>query len=146
MTTPARSTTSSTPSSTPSSAARSWTPIHLPDLPPPVGAYSPAVRAGDLIFVSGQVPRDPATGTLLGDTIEEQTRSTLANVARALKSAGASLDDVVSATVYLASEDDWTAFNDVYKSVMTPPYPSRAAVGVSLRGILVEISVVAYRP
>lgn len=126
------------------SSNRDWTPVYLADAPLPVGAYSPAVRAGNLIFVSGQVPRDPATGNLIGTTIEEQTAATLANVARVLKSAGATLENIVSATVYLADEDDWGRFNEVYKATLSPPYPSRAAVGVALRGILVEISVIAY--
>lgn len=129
-----------------SNPTRDWSPVYLPDVPPPVGAYSPAVRAGNLVFVSGQTPRDPATGELVGTTIEEQTRVTMANVARVLKTAGATMENVVSVTVYLADEDDWGTFNEVYKSIMQPPYPSRATVGVSLRGILVEISAVAYVP
>ena len=74
---------------------RQWTPVHLPDVPPPAGAYSPGVKAGPLFFVSGQTPRDPATGQVVGTTIEEQTRVTLANVERILRTGGASLADVV---------------------------------------------------
>jgi 2-iminobutanoate/2-iminopropanoate deaminase len=62
----------------------------------------------------------------------------------ALAAAGATLDDVVSVTVYLADVDDWTKFNDVYKEIFRPPYPTRTAIGANLRGILVEISAVAY--
>jgi 2-iminobutanoate/2-iminopropanoate deaminase len=129
-----------------SASERAWTPVHLPDLPPPAGAYSPGVRAGNLLFISGQTPRDPATGQILGQTIEEQTRVTLANVERIARLAGASLSQIVSVTVYLADEDDWGRFNDVYKTVFAPPYPTRAVVGAQLRGILVEISAVAYLP
>lgn len=125
---------------------RDWTPIHLPDVPPPAGAYSPGVRAGNLLFISGQTPRDPDTGQIVGTTIEEQSRVTLANVQRILRLAGATLQQVVSATVYLAHEDDWGRFNEVYKTVFSPPYPTRAVVGAQLRGILVEISAVAYVP
>jgi 2-iminobutanoate/2-iminopropanoate deaminase len=126
-------------------ADRSWTPITLgADYPAPAGPYSPAVRAGDFLYVSGQVPRDPRSGELLGATIEEQSRGTLANLARVLKAAGAELSDVVSVIVYLADEDDWGAFNGVYREVMKPPYPSRTVVGAGLRGVLVEISAVAY--
>ena len=125
---------------------RDWTPIHLTDVPPPAGAYSPGVRAGNLLFVSGQTPRDPATGQVVGSTIEEQSRVTLANVERILRLGGATLPQVVSATVYLANEDDWGRFNEVYKSVFSPPYPTRAVVGAQLRGILVEVSAVAYLP
>jgi 2-iminobutanoate/2-iminopropanoate deaminase len=124
---------------------RAWTPITLgADYPAPAGPYSPAVRAGDFIYVSGQVPRDPRTGELLGATVEEQSRGTLANLERVLKAAGASLADVISVVVYLADEDDWGAFNGVYRDVMKAPFPSRTVVGAGLRGVLVEISAVAY--
>lgn len=124
---------------------RQWQPVMLGgDVPPPAGAYSPAVRAGGFVFISGQVPRDPASGDLVGDDVESQTRQVLANVQRALEAAGASLADVVSMTVYLDDIDDWARFNEVYKTVMKPPYPTRTALGAQLRGILVEISAVAY--
>lgn len=116
----------------------------LPDLPPPAGAYSPGVRAGNLLFVSGQTPRDPATGQIVGATVEEQTRLTLANMERILRAGGATLENVVSVTVYLADENDWGAFDRIYRSVFSAPFPTRAVVGASLRGILVEISAVAY--
>ena len=127
--------------------ARSWQPISLgEDVPPPKGAYTPVVRAGDFVHVSGQVPRDPRTGELVGDDIRSQTRQVIANVREALGAAGATLEDVVAVTVYLASADLWTEFNDEYKSLMTPPYPARTAIGADLRGMLVEITVVAYKP
>lgn len=126
-------------------ATRSWQPAFLPgDVPKPVGAYSPAVRAGDFVFISGQVPRDPRTSALAGDDIESQVRATLTNVKNALAAAGATLDDVVSVTAYLADVDDWPKFNDVYKETFRAPYPTRTAIGANLRGILVEISAVAY--
>ena len=126
--------------------SRRWQPVRLPDLPPPAGAYSPAVRAGDFLYVSGQVPRDPATRELLGDDVTAQSRATLGNLQRVLAAAGAGLEDVVSVTVYLADENDWGAFNAVYQSTFAAPYPSRTVVGAGLRGILVEISAVAYLP
>ena len=126
-------------------ASRSWQPAFLAgDVPKPVGAYSPAVRAGDFVFISGQVPRDPRSGALAGDDIVSQVRGTLANVKNALAAAGATLDDVVSVTAYLADVDDWGKFNDVYKETFRAPYPTRTAIGANLRGILVEISAVAY--
>ncbi len=122
-----------------------WTPIHLPsDVPLPKGPYSPAVRAGDFVFASGQVPRDPVTGALAGDDVATQTRQTLSNLQRVLEQAGASLADVVSVTVYLARADDWGAMNTVYTEAFHAPFPSRTTVGAELRGILVEISAVAY--
>lgn len=129
-----------------SSNDRHWTPVTLPDLPPPAGAYSPGVRAGNLYFVSGQTPRDPATGQIVDSSIEEQTRLTLANLERVLAAGGAALSDVVSVTIYLVDENDWGAVNEIYKHVFSAPYPTRAVVGASLRGILVEISAIAYLP
>ena len=124
---------------------RQWQPVTLgPSVPVPVGAYSPAVRAGPFVFVSGQIPRDPETGELIGDDIESQTRQVIANVKRALEAAGASLSDVVSVIVYLADVDDWGRFNTAYKDLMPKPYPTRTALGANLRGIMVEISAVAY--
>jgi 2-iminobutanoate/2-iminopropanoate deaminase len=126
-------------------AKRNWTSVTLgDDVPPPVGPYSPAVRAGDFVFVSGQVPRDPRTGALVGETIEDQTRQTLANVRGALEAAGATLADVVSVTVYLANEEYWGTFNSVYTTVFSTPYPTRTVVGARLRGIQVEVSAIAY--
>jgi 2-iminobutanoate/2-iminopropanoate deaminase len=124
---------------------RDWSPVTLgPDFPAPAGPYSPAVRAGPLVFVSGQVPKDPKTGELLGTTVEDQARGTLANLRRALEAAGASLENVVACTVYLVDENDWGRFNEVYKTVFSPPYPTRTVVGASLRGVLVEVSAIAY--
>lgn len=127
-----------------SESGRRWTPVTLgADVPPPKGAYSPAVRAGDLVFVSGQVPKNPTTGVVEGATIQEQTRRVLENLREVLVAAGATLDDVVSVTVYLADERDWDAFNAEYKQTFQPPYPARAVVGAGLRGVLVEISAIA---
>lgn len=124
---------------------RSWEPVRLGgDVPTPAGAYSPGVRAGDLFFVSGQIPKDPRTGEIVGDDVESQTRQVIANLAAVLDAGGASLRDVVSVTVYLSDPDLWGRFNAVYKEIMPPPYPTRTAVGVSLRGILIEISAIAY--
>ena len=124
---------------------RQWQPVLFGgNVPAPVGAYSPAVRAGGFVFISGQVPRDPVSGELVGDDVESQTRQVIRNIERALESAGASLSDVISMVVYLADVDDWGRFNTVYKELMSPPYPTRTAVGANLRGIMIEISAVAY--
>jgi 2-iminobutanoate/2-iminopropanoate deaminase len=123
----------------------SWTPVSLPaDVPSPKGPYSPAVRAGDFIYASGQVPRDPVTGELAGTDVATQTRQVLSNLQRVLEQAGATLADVVSVTIYLARADDWGTMNAVYTEFFRIPYPSRTTVGAELRGILVEISAVAY--
>ncbi len=121
-----------------------WLPITLdPKYQSPKGAYSPGVRAGDLLFVSGQIPSDPLSGEILGGDIETQTVVVLNKLRMVLEAGGAKLDDVVSVTVYLANVDDWAAFNEVYKKTFKPPYPARAVVGAVLRGILVEVSAIA---
>jgi 2-iminobutanoate/2-iminopropanoate deaminase len=124
--------------------SRKWEPVSMPDgVPPPAGAYSRAVRAGNLIFVSGQVPRDFESGALRGDDIASQTRATLDNLRRVLGAAGATLDDVVSVSVHLQNASDWAAFDEVYRATFSAPYPTRTVVGAALRGILVEITAVA---
>lgn len=129
----------------PDSTTRPWTPVPRPESdPPPKGPYTPAVRAGGFVFVSGQTPRDPATGAIVGGTVTEQSRRTLENVRRVLAAAGGTLDDVVSVTVYLSDVASWDEFNAVYRDYFRDPYPSRTAVGVALRDILVEVSAVAY--
>ncbi len=129
----------------PDESARGWSPVLLP--PPaiaPAGAYSPAVRAGDLVFVSGQVPRDPGTGEMIAGDVATQTVRVLENVRLALEAAGATLADVVAVTAYLQHADDWGTFNEVYRRTFAAPYPTRTTVGADLRGILVEISAIAY--
>ncbi|MBI2796961.1 MAG: hypothetical protein HYX65_09695 [Gemmatimonadetes bacterium] len=125
-------------------AKRAWSPAPRPDgYPPPVGPYSSAVRAGNLVFVSGQTPRDPATGDIGQADLKVQARRTLYNLKAVLRAAGAGLEDVVSVTVFLADEKDWGDFNEVYTEFFKEPYPSRTAVGCQLRGILVEVSAIA---
>ena len=124
-----------------------WTSISLPDdYPPPKGPYSPAVRAGDFVYISGQTPRDPRTGGIVGDDIATQSRVTLSNVQRLVERAGAGLRDVVSVTIYLARMEDWAAVNTVYTDFFVNPYPSRTVVGCELRDILIEVSAVVYAP
>jgi 2-iminobutanoate/2-iminopropanoate deaminase len=126
---------------------RRWTPVFLPsDVPLPAGAYSPAVRAGDFLHVSGQVPRDFRSGALVGTTVEEQAHQVLANLRTVLAAGGATLDDVVATTIFLTNEEDWGAVNDIWKATFSKPYPSRTTVGARLRGILIEVSAIAYVP
>lgn len=128
-------------------AERSWQSIPLPaPWPAPAGAYSPAVRAGDFVFLSGQVPMDARAGGTVGDDVTSQTRQVFENAARALEAAGASLQDVVSVTAYLASMADWPAFDLVYREMFEAPWPARTTVGAELRGFLVELSFTAYAP
>ncbi len=121
-----------------------WTAVSLPaPVPPPKGPYSPAIKAGGFVFVSGQTPRDMATGELVGADIATQTRQTLSNVQRVLAEAGATMSDVVSVTVYLQHSSDWAAMNGVYTEFFSKPFPTRTTVGADLRDILVEVSVIA---
>lgn len=117
-----------------------------PGVAVPAGAYSPAIRAGDFVFVAGQIPKDPATGELVGrGDVVAQTRQVLENLRSALALAGATLDNVVQIGAFLANEKDWGTFNEVYGAAFTKPYPTRTTVGVSLKdGVLVEINAVAY--
>ena len=112
--------------------------------PRPGGAYSPILRVGDFLFVSGQVAVNPATDEIVGTTIQEQTARTIENIKILLNGAGAQLDDVVKATVHLADMDDFDGFNDVYTTYFNDPKPARTTVGSQLGGLLIEIDVIAY--
>ena len=128
-------------------AARRWSPVFLPaDVPLPAGAYSPAVRAGDFLHLSGQVPRNFRTGALIGTTVEEQAQQVISNLREVLAAGGATLDDLIATTIYLTNEEDWGAVNEIWKATFATPYPSRTTVGARLRGILIEVSAVAYLP
>lgn len=112
--------------------------------PAPVGAYSPVIRAGELLFVSGQVPTEPGSGKVVGTTVAEQTRYVIEKLSRTLEAAGASLSDVVSVNAYLTDMAAWDEFNQSYKQSFTAPYPTRTTVGAQLHGVLVEISAIAH--
>jgi reactive intermediate/imine deaminase len=111
----------------------------------PVGPYSQAIVSGDRIYVSGQGPLDAETGTIVGETVSEQTAQTLDNAAAILEAADASLDDVVKTTVYLRDADDYDAMNEVYADYFSEPYPARCAVEAAdfAADITVEIELVA---
>ena len=121
--------------------------IQTPNAGPPMGAYSQGMRAGDFVFVTGCGPIDPQTGAVRGVTLEEQTNVTIDNIAAILDAAGASLADVVKATVHLADEVEFPRFNAVYAQRMPEPRPVRTTVGSGLRqvpGMQLEIDVIAY--
>lgn len=122
--------------------------ISPPGVPAPRGPYSPAVRAGDFIFVSGQVPVDPATQQLISGDIGAETRRVLTNVQEILKGCGATMADVVKCNVYLADGGDFAAMNAVYAEFFGDAKPARATVvtGFAVSGIRVEIEAVAYQP
>ncbi|MBR7057273.1 MAG: RidA family protein [Stomatobaculum sp.] len=113
--------------------------------PAAIGPYSQGVKAGKTIYVSGQIPIDPATGEFAGQDIETQTRQSLTNIKNILKEAGADMSDVVKTTVLLKDIADFAAMNKVYAEFFTEPYPARAAFQVAAipKGALVEIEAVA---
>ena len=121
--------------------------IHTEAAPAAIGPYSQAVKAGNLLFISGQIPIDPATGAFAGDDITTQTRQSLTNVKAILEEAGYSLSDVVKATVLLADMADFAAMNAVYDEFFTSNCPARAAFAVRElpKGAKVEIEVIACR-
>jgi 2-iminobutanoate/2-iminopropanoate deaminase len=111
--------------------------------PPP--AYSQAVRAAGLVFVSGTAPNDPATGTIKGTTIQEQTRQCLTNIRAILEEAGSSLDKIVSVTIVLADEDDFGGMNEEWLKWFPADPPARqgAKLPVRIPGLKVSIAAIA---
>ena len=112
----------------------------------PVAAYSQAVSAGDLVFVSGQIPLDPESNELISDSIEAATKQSLRHVQRILEAAGLELRHVVKASVFLINTEDYTGMDATYKDIMPEPFPAREAVFVAglPKGARVEISVIAH--
>ena len=112
--------------------------------PRPAAAYSQGVRKGGILQVAGQVPVDPATGLIVGETVGEQTRQALDNIRAVLEEAGSGFEDVVMLRVYLTRREDFAAMNAVYDEYVREPYPARTTVFVGLaEGLLVEIDALA---
>ena len=119
--------------------------VLTPGAPRAIGPYSPALRAGNLLFVSGQIPFDPATGTLVQGDIAVQTEQVMRNLAALLAAAGAGFEHVVRTTVFLADMNDFAAMNEVYGRFVVDPPPARSTVQVARlpRDARVEIDVIA---
>jgi 2-iminobutanoate/2-iminopropanoate deaminase len=115
------------------------------DAPKAIGPYSQAVRAGSLLFLSGQIPLDPATGEMIQGDIAAQTERVFRNLEAILHAAGATFDNVVRTTVYLADMNDFAAMNDVYGRYFSPPAPARATVQAARlpKDARVEIDLIA---
>jgi 2-iminobutanoate/2-iminopropanoate deaminase len=113
--------------------------------PAAIGPYSQAIKAGNLLFLSGQIPLDPRTGNLVEGGIEEQTRQVFQNIGEILKAAGASFDNVVTASVFLVDLNQFGKVNEIYATYFSNPAPARATVQVARlpKDSLVEIQVTA---
>ncbi len=119
--------------------------IHTDNAPAAIGPYSQAIQAGNTIYVSGQIPIDPAKGEFAGTDIATQTRQSLTNIKNILAAAGTDMGHVVKTTVLLADIADFTAMNEVYAEFFTEPYPARAAFQAAAlpKGAKVEIEAIA---
>ncbi len=119
--------------------------LSTPNAPAAIGPYSQAIEANGFVYVSGQLPIDPATGTFPEGGIAEQTRQSILNAQAILRSAGLDLDRVVKTTVLLADIADFGAMNEVYSQFFSEPFPARSAFAVKAlpKGALVEIEMIA---
>ena len=126
-------------------ASATRTAISAPGAPKAIGPYSPAIRAGNLLFVSGQIPIDPATGAVVDGDVGSQTDRVMRNIGALLEAAGCGFEHVVRTTVFLADLNDFAAVNEVYGRFVLDPPPARATVQVSRlpRDVRVEIDAVA---
>ena len=119
--------------------------ISTKQAPAAIGPYCQAIQVGNLVYTSGQIPIDPATGAFVEGGIKEQTRQSLSNVRAILEEAGLTMANVVKTTVFLADMADFAEMNAVYAEFFSEPYPARSAVAVKTlpKGALIEIEVVA---
>lgn len=119
--------------------------IATPDAPQAIGPYSQAVVADGFVFASGQIALDPKTGEMVGDTVEAQTEQIFSNIQALLQAAGSDLEHVIKTTCFLASIEEFAAFNEVYGRYFKTHLPARSALGVAglPKGALVEVEVIA---
>ncbi len=122
--------------------------IQTPDAPAPIGPYSQAVAAGNMLFVSGQIAIDPASGQLILDSIEAETRQVMKNIGAILQQAGAGYQHIVKTGIFLRDMNDFAKVNEIYGSYFTSDFPARETVQVSRlpKDVNVEISVVVMLP
>jgi 2-iminobutanoate/2-iminopropanoate deaminase len=122
--------------------------IVSPGAPRPLGPYSPAIRAGGFLFISGQVPVDPATGTVVNGDIAAQTEQVMRNIGSLLKAAGLGYEHLVRMTVFLSDLNEFAAMNESYGKFVVDPPPARATVQVARlpRDVKVEIDAIAVIP
>jgi 2-iminobutanoate/2-iminopropanoate deaminase len=119
--------------------------IETKNAPAPIGPYSQAVQAGNLLFVSGQVAKDPVTGSMKNDNLKDEVTQVMDNLKAVLEAAGLKMDDIVKTTIYLTDMNDFKQVNEIYGSFFTGNYPARETVQVSALPLSakIEISVIA---
>lgn len=122
--------------------------VRTPGAPKAIGPYSPAIRAGNLLFISGQIPIDPATGAVVAGDITAQTDRVMRNIAALLQAAGLGFEHVVRTTVFLADINEFAAMNECYGTFVGDPPPARSTVQVARlpRDVKVEIDAIATMP
>ena len=121
--------------------------LHTDKAPAAIGPYSQAIEVNGMVFASGQIPLDPATGNIVEGGIKEQTQQALTNAKAIMEAAGLTLANVVKTTVFMADMNDFAAMNEVYATFFSEPYPARSAVAVKAlpKGVLVEVECIAAR-
>lgn len=121
--------------------------LHTDKAPAAIGPYSQAIEVNGMVFASGQIPLDPATGNVVEGGIKEQTRQALTNAKAIMEAAGLTLANVIKTTVFMADMNDFAAMNEVYATFFSEPYPARSAVAVKAlpKGVLVEVECIAAR-
>jgi reactive intermediate/imine deaminase len=121
-------------------------PIYTRDAPEAIGTYSQAIKVGETVFISGQIPLEPGTMNIVDEDIRAQTHRVFNNLAAVVREGGGSLDDVVKLTVFLTDLSHFSVVNEVMAEHFNPPYPARAAVGVVAlpKGVPIEIDAIAH--
>ena len=120
--------------------------IHTGDAPEAIGTYSQAIKVGETVFISGQIPLEPGTMNIVDEDIRAQTHRVFNNLAAVVREGGGNLDDVVKLTVFLTDLSHFAVVNEVMAEHFNPPYPARAAVGVAAlpKGVPIEIDAIAH--
>ena len=120
--------------------------IHTGDAPEAIGTYSQAIKVGQTVFISGQIPLEPGTMNIVDEDIRAQTHRVFNNLAAVVREGGGNLDDVVKLTVFLTDLSHFAVVNEVMAEHFNPPYPARAAVGVAAlpKGVPIEIDAIAH--
>ena len=120
--------------------------IHTGDAPEAIGTYSQAIKVSETVFISGQIPLEPGTMSIVDEDIRAQTHRVFNNLAAVVREGGGNLDDVVKLTVFLTDLSNFAVVNEVMAEHFNPPYPARAAVGVAAlpKGVPIEIDAIAH--